>query len=758
MRKKLIAVSMSVLFLFSITGTGYANTKTTTLNSATVVGNTTKISKDDASKIAIKDLKDYFNFDLDEKQYQSYTQLSPDYTNTNAGTWNLNWNSFNGASNISISVGIDASSGRLGNMNEYDSQSNSGRPQVAKYTQEQGNEIADKLVEKINPGILKNTRKVKNPYPYTNYNNGTIYTYKYIRVENGIDYYDNNIMIQFDGVSGRVNSYYSNWNDALKFPAKGEIIDSKTAADSLGKELKFKLQYLAYRDSKYPSQQFQGIKLAYIPYFENGPYVDAVTGKVTNGLLYYNGTKKKDLNDTEKKAFIGSYKEKVKADTEMDQTKAQETAKGYLNSLLTTPAAIDFMSYQQNNYNGTNMSIWMGQYNTNSNANGGSISIDTVTGNIISFNTNNFNYSQQTDSFTPKLTWEEAYYKATDMLTKLYPDKLKDIKTEQMDFNVLSYVDGKEVQNPYYSFSFIRTINGIEYSDNSIQISIDARSGVIFSIYCNWDDTLKFPEANKTISIDEATKIFNDNFKLSLGYITYNKSSDSSKYDLDTKLAYVLKYDDSTIADAPLYLDAFTGRIVNYSGEDILNLDNDDFTKKIKGNQYEKEISALAMAGTIDTKNFEVNRTATELDLIKAVAMLKSNRQYISQPLPDLKFTDIKKDDANYKNIQLAVYYGIIKNESKELKLDQKLNRESIIKSLIDLTPYAKLAASKEIFALDYTDANSISNEIYGYVAIAKGLSITDNTIKTFNPKEEVKMDEFAHLIFNISQYITTSN
>ena len=79
-------------------------------------------------------------------------------------------------------------------------------------------------------------------------------------------------------------------------------------------------------------------------------------------------------------------------------------------------------------------------------------------------------------------------------------------------------------------------------------------------------------------------------------------------------------------------------------------------------------------------------------------------------------------------------------------------------KMIVDNTQFAKLVDAKDIFLLNYTDSKQISTNNYGSIAIAKGLSIIDSKEKTFSPNEYVKMEEFAHALYNSIKYMVVTN
>jgi hypothetical protein len=351
------------------------------------------------------------------------------------------------------------------------------------------------------------------------------------------------------------------------------------------------------------------------------------------------------------------------------------------------------------------------------------------------------------ENFQPKVTWEDAYAKSIDSIAKYFPDEVKNILTEQANYQSDYYINGVKSTAPSYYFTFQRTVNGVGYPDNSITIEVDTKTGEISRLSCGWDDNLKFPDTKNIMSSSEVSVIFFENNDATLTYMMINKSKDINKPEMEPKLVYMLKSKQPPYPYMYGNIDANTGKIVDYRGEELNN--KNSYSEKIKGNPYEKELNILAFQGIIDGKTFEPNKQITKMDMILMLVNARGYRPYILREVQDLKFTDIKKDDQNYKYIQMAVRYGIVKNEAIAFKADQNITRETLAQMLVNLTPYAKLAAAKGIFTLNYSDSKSISADKYGYVAIAKGLSIMNGTKNTFKPKTYVTMTELAIALYN---------
>ena len=142
-------------------------------------------------------------------------------------------------------------------------------------------------------------------------------------------------------------------------------------------------------------------------------------------------------------------------------------------------------------------------------------------------------------------------------------------------------------------------------------------------------------------------------------------------------------------------IDAYTGKILNFYGENID--DNiDAFKAKIKGSAVEKEASILASQGIIDTKDFKLDAGVTRLQLVKILVNAKGFNPYL-KGMNDLSFTNGvgAKDSTDYKYVQLGVIYGIIQDKKDEFKGNELVTREELAKSLVKLLGYDKIAEIK---------------------------------------------------------------
>lgn len=750
--KKILCIFVTVLMIFSTSSLAFAKDGAETAKS--VVSNSidekkAKISRDDARTKAITVLKDYFGIVIDEKKFQTTAELRPDYGMKPSYVWEIRWYMYNSDGGIDIDVSIDATTGKITGVRNYEYKNGNNGNLIPTITQEEARDIAENFIKKINPEEFRQVKYIDNQVPYYYDYRNPNYNFTYRRVINGVEFEGNMISIEVNGITKKVTSYYIRWDD-IQFPSAEKVIDSKTAEEIFRKTIKMNLTYIPYRDRYDYTEIPKGIKLVYSPDYSNGYMINAMTGDLmdwSNNPASDN--KIRDLTPEEREIFYKKAKTVEKLPKEIDKDRADEVIKSTIKDLYGDDYEIEGLSYQENRdyFWSRNRKLWSAQfYKKDSPNDRGQISIDASTEQLISINLYSFYEEQKDQNFEAKLTWDDAYNKAIDIIAKYFPDKVKNIATEQINIKDKYIVNGKEYPQRYMYFNFPRLIDGIYYRNNNIGINLDAKSGRVGEIRIVWDDTVAFPKAQGIISRDDAMEAFFKINKPKLFYAMINKSQDYTNPDMEIKLCYRLEADPQYYSAGNI--DAFTGRIVNYDGQEISKIDN-TFKDKIKGSPYEKELKILASQGIIDTKDFDPNREITKMDLVKMLVNARGYRPYAVNQSQDLKFTNIKKDDENYKYLQLAVMYKIIEDNGGEFRDKDKVTREQLAEAMVKLVQYDKLAGAKGIFTLPYTDAKLVSSDKVGYVAIAKGLGIMDGNNGKFRPKDNAKMVELAAAVYH---------
>ncbi|MBI6872343.1 YcdB/YcdC domain-containing protein [Clostridium aciditolerans] len=716
-----------------------------------------KITQDQAKDTAKNILRDYFEINIDDTKFQNNVNFNANYVNgIKISVWDIHWNTQDGDKQIGINVSIDANTGKVVRVNRYEFDNKQSTPIIAKITPEQAKEIGEAFLKKINPQEFKESTPVKEDTS-VNYFGPSDYSFTYNRTINSIPFESNYIRVGVDGVTGKVISYEITWDSDVKVANNDKSIKQEQAEDIFNNNTKMDLNYNSYID-KYNGRQESKTKLVYGVDSSSPIIIDAVSGK----SLSWNGeiiesVKTRNISDNQKEDIFKNAKPSKKLDSPISSTRAEQLIKDKIKDIYGDGYEINSVNYEENGYayGGKELKVWSADFVKKGKSNNfgppeGRISINTLTEELVRADRFNFN-DEEEENFQSKLTWEQAYDKAIQFIAKNCPEKIKDINTEQKNLTNQNYMFMGPSAKKFISFDFGRVVNGvtfntnaISYNNDGINVTLDCKTGEINSFGCMWQDKLDLPPAANTISNDEAKKVFLNTNKPQLTYLLFNNGNNMDKSNSKIQLVYYVGH------NRPLNtIDAFTGKALNLFGENVDD-NADAFKAKIKGSSVEKEALILASQGIIDTKDFKLDSGITRLQLVKVLVNAKGFNPYL-RGIDDVSFTSGvgAKDSTDYRYIQLGVKYGIIEDKKDEFKGNELVTREELSKSLIKLLGYDRIAETKGLLNLPYSDSNTISADKTGYVSLAGGLKVIEpNNEGKIRPKDNVTMSELIKAVY----------
>lgn len=771
-RKKLFSLILACSFMTSVATPAFAASSNDSVISTSVENTSSSenvaLSKQEAVTKGKEILKNCFNINITNKFEYSISLVPSAYSDVKENkfyVWNICWydNSYNKSTNISIS--LDANSGKFISMNksEYSSKEQQRIPNLS---YKEAKKIAEDAIKKVNPDKFENSKLVSDRW-YSNTYNSSNYSFNYVRCANGAVFNDNYINVNVDGVKGEVTSYYYNWNDNLELPENSDSISLESAKKIFNDNTDMILKYKLFKN-KYEYQNKENaknLKLVYEPTLKNGYMIDANSGEP----IQYDGTIKNNAetispSEDQLNKLYNNYKEIQNFKEPLSKEDASKLISKIIINFYGQGYTLGNLTREEHSTSSDDHLItWTSNFSkkaevkdkennsTSTVIRDGSICINALNGQILYL----YNYEPYVykEDFTPKLSWKDGYEKSLEILGANYQDKVKNLELQLSNVELLPpEVSNDKNPKRFYEYSFTRKVNNIPYENNRIYIQLNAETGEISNMSLSWDDTLQFPDPNTALKAEEAKDIYFDKYTPSLEYKLVNTSTDPKSSNKELKLTYFLEPTNS-------FVEACDGTIINsYDGEKI-KFDISDFINEIKGSKAEKEITILAYKGLIDTDDFKLNREVKYMDLIK---ILVDALGYTPYAIDDKEQSaGVSPEDSANNNrtsltiddyLKMAEYYGIISGDLEDLDIEANVSREEMCKSLIKFLQYENIASISNIFSLDIDDAQDISKDNLGYIALAKGLNLIETEDNKLYPKKTATYEDLALGVFRALQ------
>ncbi len=649
-----------------------------------------------------------------------YCNFSQDVWDNGSGqTWSLSWN--NADYNKSIYVSVDDRN-HITSYNNYDYISENVTV-IPKEFPEYYEKTAMEAVRKYMPELADHIKQDTTRLDY--YSN--CYSFNFIRYENGYPMPDNNVAVSVNHATGKIQSMNATWEYNVKIAEPGKIIDKKEAATKLGDKLEMELQYIC----KYSGDK----KEAFLAYVPSGRYfsVDAVSGKIYTEKAYYttedyeeesavtmedkseggarNGATltEAEINKINELASLISKEDAIAVvtsnkdlllDSELKQTTAYLTKYGdeYVWQInMSDPRPVD---YSTGDY-----------YRAYANA-----KVNAKDGKLVYFWSSVREYYDYPDAGNVEFKYnkKEAIKKFEKFAKGLEPEKFAQTKKTAENDDYVIYYD-YEKDSPIFggrSIRLTRLVDGIPFYNDAIRGAVDRVSGKVYSYSVDWSENIEFPSAEKVISAKTAFDKYleDDGFVLKYELTSntkWNEETYTSTTTTKSRLCYVTEY------RAP-YVDAFTGKLLNYGGNEYKpSMKNRTYTD-ISGHKYEKEIRFIALLmEAVEGDKFEPDRYVTN----EFAANLFNNMWYFAR-IPQ----NLKSDD-------------------------KVLKREELAKIVVEALGYKQIG-ELDIYNISYKDADKVSKDCKGAVAICSGLKLFDvKKNGKFKPASKITRGEFAYVI-----------
>lgn len=706
------------------------------------------ISLEQAIKIAKN------NFSVPEKFTDFYSSYD---SNNDQQSWTLRWTDQQGIAG-EFSVRVDAVSGDIINMNLWDYQE-SGKNNVftSKITQEEAQNIADDFVKKLlgdrmaQLQLMPEDQQVR---PLGNYE-PVSYTVRYQRVLNQVRFYGNEVTVQIAGNDGHIISYSQNWS-RINVPEPQNIITAEQAQQAFQESNCLKLQYGMFTPIRPLKFGAQGeAKLIYLMDNSRG-VIDAYTGKLLeigkgeriDSALEPGGMGNGKVADGSSPSTQITPEEQKEIELNAHLLSREEAIE-VVRNLVGIPENLSLRSASlSKDWLNVENSIWSFDWydataeKTTEKALAGPTDdrtdtavnkpqfmyarVDAVTGELLNFRTGESFF----ENGEPKITHAEAQKLAEDFIKKASPERFKSM--------VLKGENGRDGKQPFEqssidSFSYQRIANGVAFPGNGINVNVNLCTGSLFSYDLTWSNVI-LPDTKGVLSQADATGKYLTVFPLTLSYVRIYTNGQPG----EVRLVYLPLAKENRL-NAYNALDAKTGELLDNQGQPLSQTLKPIRFTDIEGVEGASEIAVLGQAGLFGEfgNEFRPEQKVTAATVLRAMYL---NRYGINN---STKLTDAEI-------MAKAKELGWIKEEADS---NESIDRELLAKMLLRYISMDKFAEMEGIFAVDYQDADSISQDARGYVAIAVKADILKAERNRVYPHRAVSRAEAAVALYKAEQF-----
>lgn len=632
--------------------------------------------------------------DFDKHEYDSYDGKK---------ITNLYWR----GGNSHIDVGIDEE----GNIISYSKNKSSSnrQPSIYKFpkiTREQGAKSAEGFIKKLYPDIIDKIKLIDEENVFGAYRRDDLsgYRYNFVMVVNDIVFNENTVYMNVDNQTGEVTSFNMNWGEVLAFPDTKGIISKDEAKEIYKDNINLGLAYRVKEVDK-DTKSYLGYSI-----IDTDKTVDTKTKDMLNTSYksvysvygYTSDKNMESISNEEANQFINSKK----------IISRQEASKKILDTFkLGKDYEIQDHKLKGNKEEDTYIWEVMVVKHVKNGASGVSGRIDAKTGEILDFSDPG---AWDEDLEESKYSKEELLNRAKEVIKNSSPEKYKEVEYVE-DENDDAIYNRNNVSN----FLFIRKVNDIRVENDGFRVTLSNVTGNVSSYYHGWSD-LEFEFPDNLIQEDEAKKIILEDRELDLEYQTLKERKEKK----DIKLVYDFK-------DKYLVVDAKTGEVID-SIKELMEKEGMKEYKDIENSYAKEQIQKLQNHITLfEGEEFKPKQEITQKEFFQLLAQTKNVYSY---------------QDINYL-YERFIREDILKQEEKDI--DATVTREEAIKYIIRAFGQEPLDDIGDIYKLEYGDADEITDNLKGHIAIAKGLGLISEQ-GNFRPKDNLTREEAVVIIYNI--------
>ncbi|QUI24017.1 S-layer homology domain-containing protein [Vallitalea pronyensis] len=701
----------------------------------------TLMTSEEAISFAKKAVKTYFDISINDTFKQNISPYNGFFY----------WEKID--KNESISIRIDESRQVLeANVNKI---FNDKDINVPLFSFEEAKKKADHYMMEFFPKEYKTSHINLDLSQYDSDTHG--YKIIYSRYVNDVYCMYNSITIVVNSISGEVSGFSKEWDHDLgTIEAVDHIISSKEAEKIFREHVKMEL---LYRPCQYDyNQPVEAIKLVYRPTIDKDYFIDAKNKKSPMNTINSNIDKEASSCDISLERKKSIYKAKSKRGLNpsvISSDRAKKVMKQYLQHVYKEP--INIRDLELSESQDPPYEIWQATFQSGPIT--GTIDINAKT-EMVEF-ISQFASEGPHDSdelLKPIFTWEEGYEKAVEVISTLYPDKIMELETKQhkpkpTEYDSCNYVYNHIGFGMIYDYTFKRSVNNIPFEDSYISISINSLDGTPDQCIIRWQD-LEFPKM-PLISDKEALDIFFETFKVQLVYDQLDTYSSENK-----RLAprYITGLGLQNNYGYTGDIDASSGVVLDANGYQQVH-NKKVFLEKIKGHPNQKALAIMNNISRLDIHYTDLQKEVTLIDVIRLLNVKDNLFDIITDSdFDELSFKNISPSHKYYRDVQNAVYCGMLDNTSTYLYLDRKITREQLAEIIVNYID-GQIDKYDDTFPAKVSDVSKINNKYKSHVAICVNEGIMSlDTKGAFRPKDSLTLEDAVAIIYDALVKLTLDN
>lgn len=623
-------------------------------------------------------------------------------------TYNFNWSDKN--NKLSIEVECDA----YGRISRYYSWNNSSNAELrlTPYTAEDALNFAEEFLKKSMPEAYENGAELmwdgSSPNGRIYSSGGVRYTFNFKRMYQGAEVYGNDVSVTVLATQNgmKIQNMRSEYDYDAEFSVPKNITDN--ANDAYIKAFPIKLHYI--KDYENSTDDTDAVRLIYSVDDNCEGFISAETGEIKEEKLknaeYSGGAGSSSAEDASSdNVFLKeSFTEAETAELEnvkglISEADAEKILRGISDLKMTSGMKLSQVRiYKEDDGYFINIG-----FSDDSDSRSLSATLDAKSGEIKSI----FNYCYED-------------YRSSDYKNYAVTDAQKDDAQKKCDsfFKSVSAVAEEYVIDNDYShsstvtFDYVRTANGVDYTENSAGISYDVKNSMIKYYFApNHSAAAEFADPSLAADAHEVYTEILSQYPLKKVYVF----TDADKYEL------CLRPSKSYIT-----ADALTGKIEN------TDEDAGGYTD-IDAHWCANAVGRLADAGIcLNGTEFKPNENITKADLLRLFSAGLSSRGNLN--CTDDVITELMREKSVIADDETADSSFVM--------------REDACVYMVRLAGFERVAKLSDIFTVDFADKAEISADKTGYASILSGMGVICGDGQSMRPKDYLTRAEAAQMLY----------